>query len=307
MKNIQPAYLALHNSGELLKRGEQLWDIMRRCRLCPRYCLKNRLEGRMGTCEASAELEISSFNPHFGEEAPLVGRNGSGTIFFTHCNLRCVFCINWEISMGGQGYKRSLSDLSGMMLRLQGLGCHNINVVTPTHYLPHIVLALDIAAGEGLRIPLVYNTSGYERIEMLEYLDGIVDIYLADFKYIDSQMGSHYSSEAEDYPEVTKKALLEMHRQAGIAKPDDRGTMRKGLMIRHLVMPNNVSGSDKVIQWIGANLPKDTYVNIMSQYQPRHKAHEYPDIARPLTRDEYKNAVGFARAAGLTNLEIQGY
>ncbi len=304
---FEPSYLELHKTGELKKRGEELWNMMQKCRLCPRTCLKNRLEGKTGTCEASSKLKISSYHPHFGEEAPLVGKGGSGTIFFTHCGLRCVFCINWEISIGGMGYLRSLNALANMMLNLQKIGCHNINVVTPTHYSAHIVLALDIAAGKGLKLPVVYNTCGYERLEILKLLDGIVDIYLPDFKYSDGKMAYKYSSEAEDYPEVTKKALLEMNRQVGIAMPDKEGIMHKGLMIRHLVMPNNVGGTDKVLEWIAANLPKDTYVNLMSQYRPMYKADQYPEIARRLFRREYDEAVNAAQKTGLTNLEIQGY
>ncbi len=193
-----------------------------------------------------------------------------------------------------------------MMLHLQAIGCHNINVVTPTHYPAHIVLALDVAAARGLRVPLVYNTCGWERLEVLELLDGVVDIYLPDFKYADGKMAAKYSSDAESYPEVTKQALLEMHRQVGVAKPADDGLMYRGLMIRHLVMPNEVGGTRDVIGWIAENLPKDTYVNIMSQYRPMYKAFDYPAISRRLTRDEYADAVRWAKEAGLTNLDIQG-
>jgi putative pyruvate formate lyase activating enzyme len=196
--------------------------------------------------------------------------------------------------------------MADMMLHLQEIGCHNINVVTPTHYSPHIVLALDIAAGKGLRLPLVYNTCGWERLEILRKLDGVVDIYLPDFKYSDGEMASKYSSGADAYPELTKTALLEMHRQVGVAKPADDGLMYRGLMIRHLVMPNGVSGTKEVIDWIAENLPKNTYFNIMSQYRPMHKAFEYPEISRRLTRREYTEVVEYARQAGLTNLDIQG-
>ncbi len=235
----------------------------------------------------------------------MVGRGGSGTVFFSNCGLRCVFCINWQISQGGEGEPRSLENLADMMLHLQRMGCHNINIVTPTHYSPHIVLALDIAAAGGLRLPLVYNTCGWERQEILRMLDGIVDIYLPDFKYADSAMASKYSSGADTYPEVTKAALLEMHRQVGVARPAKDGLMYRGLMIRHLVMPNRVSGAREVIDWIAENLPKDTYVNLMSQYRPMYKAFDYPEIARRLTRTEYIEVVEYAKQAGLTNLDIQ--
>ncbi len=305
--DFEAAYLELHKSGELKKRGEELWSIMESCQLCPRECGANRLKGEEGFCEATSQLEISAFHPHFGEERSLVGSGGSGTVFFTNCGLRCVFCINWEISQGGQGKPEKIEDLAEMMLHLQKIGCHNINVVTPTHYSPHIVLAVDIAAGKGLRLPIVYNTCGWEHLNILKKLDGIIDIYLPDFKYSDGKMAAKYSSEAETYPEVTKAALLEMHRQVGIAKPARDGLMYKGLMIRHLVMPSGVSGTKEVLEWIAENLPKDTYVNIMSQYRPMYKAFDYPEISRRITREEYADAVRCAKELGLTNLDIQGY
>jgi len=236
----------------------------------------------------------------------LVGTGGSGTIFFTNCNLRCSFCQNWEISHLGRGAAVTVEELANMMLELQRIGCHNINLVTPTHYSPHIVKAIDIAAGRGLRLPIVYNTSGWERIEILRLLDGIVDIYMPDFKYWDSAMAAKYSAGAASYPELTKQAILEMHRQVGVAKPADDGILYRGLIIRHLVMPENVAGSLEVMDWIAANLPKDTYVNIMSQYRPMHKAYDFPEISRMITAEEYIAVVEHAKKAGLTNLDIQG-
>lgn len=301
-----PAYVALQESGELKARGEILYEKMRSCDLCPRDCDTDRISGQRGDCNANADLEISSASPHFGEESELVGRHGSGTIFFTNCSLLCVFCINYEISQLGRGRRYSISQLSNMMLLLQERGCHNINVVTPTHYIPHILLALDEASSKGLRIPLAYNTSGWEKTGVLEFLDDVVDIYLADFKYADNDAADKYSPGAGNYPELAQKAMLEMNRQVGVAKPDpDTGLIYKGLMIRHLVMPGNVIRSDKVLRWIGNNLPKDTYVNIMSQYTPMFKAFDHPEIARRVTRSEYNNAVHFARSAGLTNLRLQ--
>ena len=305
--NFEPAYLKLHKTGELKERGKELWKKMKSCNLCPRMCGANKLEGERGFCGANADLEISSFHPHFGEERPLVGKGGSGTIFLTNCSLRCVFCINWEISQGGEGSLRSIEQMAEMMLRLQKMGCPNINIVTPTHYSPHILLAVDRAASKGLRVPLVYNTCGWERTEILKMLDGIVDIYLPDFKYSNGKKASKYSSKAKTYPEMTQKALLEMHRQVGVAKPAEDGLMRRGLMIRHLVMPNNASGSKEIIDWIAENLPKDTFINIMSQYRPVYKARNYPEIARRITRKEYTDVIRHAKAVGLTNLEIQGY
>ena len=304
-KVFRPAYLKLHKSGELRARGEKLWQMMKSCRLCPRGCGVNRLNGEKGFCQADAKLKIASYHPHFGEEPPLVGSRGSGTIFFSNCSLRCVFCINWDISIGGAGKHQSIEDLAKMMLSLQKRGCHNINVVTPTHYLPHIVLALDLAAKQGLNIPLVYNTCGAERLEILKMLDGIVDIYLPDFKYFSPETAAKYSSGAAWYPEITKQALIEMNRQVGVAQAGPDGIMLRGLMIRHLVMPNDVSSTKEALEWIAENLPKDTYVNLMSQYQPYYQASEYPDIARPLTAAEYIEAKRWAREAGLTNVEFQ--
>lgn len=302
-----PAYLELHETGELGKRAEELWAVMESCRLCPRQCGVNRLAGMKGFCQApGARLVVASAQPHFGEERPLVGNGGSGTIFLSHCNLRCVFCQNWQISQLGRGAEKDVDELAGMMLGLQEIGCHNINLVTPTHYSAPILKALDIAAGRGLRLPIVYNTSGWERLEILELLDGIVDIYLPDVKYWDSDMAATYSSGAESYPHVTREAILEMHRQVGVARPAYDGLMRRGLMIRHLVMPNDVSGSLKIIEWIAGNLPKDTYVNIMAQYNPVYKAYDYPEIARRITSEEYEAVVEKAEEVGLTNLDIQG-
>lgn len=306
MGTFTPSYIRLHQTGELRRRGKSLWNMMASCTICPRECRVNRLDGETGLCGASSKVRVASFHPHFGEEEPLVGQYGSGTIFFTHCTLRCVFCINWEISQGGQGYDYSVEDLADMMLKLQQLGCHNINVVTPTHYVPHIVLALDIAAGRGLRVPLVYNTCGWERLDILRQLDGIVDIYLPDFKYFSGEMAQRFSSATSSYPQTAQQALIEMNRQAGVARPDDTGLINRGLMIRHLVMPNNVGGSKDVVRWIADNLPNDTYVNIMSQYRPMFKAFDYPLIARPLNRTEYKEVIDAAREAGLTRIEIQG-
>ncbi len=304
---FEPAYLKLHQSGELKRRGQELWEVMKECRLCPRECKKNRFQGIKGDCRSDYQLKISAFHPHFGEERPLVGKGGSGTIFLSNCSLKCVYCINWEISQGGAGKHRSLEEMAGMMLELQRIGCHNINFVTPTHYLPHILLALDIAAGRGLRLPVVYNTHGWEKEEILKYLDGVVDIYLPDFKYWNPSVASRFSSGARSYPEVARKALMEMHRQVGVAKPAVNGLMYRGLMIRHLVLPNRLAGSREILTWIAENLPKDTYINLMSQYQPAYRAREFPQIARSITRAEYREVVEHARSLVLTNLDIQGY
>jgi len=306
ISDYEPGFIKLHKNGELKARGEILWEMMRRCTICPRQCETNRLRGRRGDCKSNSTLEISSAYPHFGEENELVGTHGSGTIFFTNCSLLCVFCINYEISHLGQGRTYTIRELANMMLLLQRQGCHNLNLVTPTHYAPHILLALDNAAARGFRLPVVYNTCGWEKLEILQMLDGVVDVYLADFKYADSESANKYSPGAKSYPKVTQQALLEMHRQVGLAIADTQtGLLHRGLMIRHLVMPSNVSHSDRVMHWIAANLPKNTYVNIMSQYTPMFRAGEFPEIARRITLAEYQHAVNAARRAGLTNLRLQ--
>jgi putative pyruvate formate lyase activating enzyme len=307
-KTFKPAYLKLQRTGELKKRANELYALMESCELCPRRCGVNRLKGESGfCCTPGATLVVSAAHPHFGEERPLVGNGGSGTIFLTHCNLRCVFCQNWEIAQLGRGVESNIQELAGMMLQLQKIGCHNINLVTPTHYSALIFKALDIAAVSGLRLPIVYNTSGWERLEILKLLDGIVDIYLPDFKYWESDMSAKYSSEADSYPEITSQAILEMHRQVGVAHPAKDGIMQRGLMIRHLVMPNNTGGSENIMAWIAETLPKDTYVNIMAQYNPSYKAYDYPELSRRITREEYTKAVNRAKEGGLTNLDVQGY
>jgi len=307
LMSFEPAYLKLYHTGELKKRAQELYKMLNNCYLCPRLCGVNRVKGEKGVCNAGAQVVVASYYPHFGEEKGLVGKNGSGAIFFSNCGLRCVFCINWEISHAGMGSVISIEKLANIMVSLQKKGCHNINLVTPDHYLPQILLALNIAVEKGLRLPIVYNTCGWVNLEIVKKLDGIVDIYLPDFKYWDPRMAKKYSFGAKNYPEVTKKAILEMHRQVGVAKPKEDGIIYRGLMIRHLVMPNNVGGSKEIIKWISENLPKDTYLNIMSQYRPMYKAVKYKEIARIITKKEYEEVVNYAKNLGLTNLDIQGY
>ena len=272
----QPAYAKLEQDGKLAERVEAAYSIFEECRLCPRQCGSNRSDGEKG---------------------------GSGTIFFSNCNLRCVFCQNWPIAIEGRGKVYSDDQLAQMMLHLQKIGCHNINLVTPTHVMPNIVRATRIAYQNGLRIPLVYNTSGYESAEMLSILDGIVDIYLPDFKFLDADMAAKYSSGAADYPEFAKSAMLEMHRQVGLHRVDSRGIARRGVMIRHLVMPHRVAGTQTFVKWVAENLPRNTYVNIMHQYHVDYKAFEYPQIWRAITVDEYLQAMQWAHDAGLVNLD----
>lgn len=232
---------------------------------------------------------------------PITGENGSGTIFFSSCNLRGVFCQNWPIAHEARGKELQDEDLAEMMLQLQGMGCHNINCVTPTHVMPNILNATRIALKKGLRLPLFYNTSGYERLEMLKILDGIVDMYKPDMKYVDPEKAAKYSAGASDYPEVAKRAILEMHRQVGVLKLDRRGIALRGAVIRHLVMPNRVADTEKFVRWAAEALPKNSYVNITAQYRVEYRAFEYPEIARAITVQEFLEAMDWARIYGLTN------
>jgi len=273
------------------------YKLMESCRLCPRECGVNRLRGEKGFCKAGLLPMVSGFHAHFGEEPPISGQNGSGTIFFTHCSLRCVFCQNHPISHFGQGEEISIDRLSEMMLELQAKGCHNINFVTPTHYMPQILEAVFITKGKGLSVPLVYNCGGYESLEALRILDGIIDIYMPDMKYSDNKASEKYSS-APDYFEASKKAVKEMHRQVGDLKID-KGIAKKGLLIRHLVLPDNLSGSEAVFDFMNKELGSGTYVNIMAQYYPCHMAFKFPEISRRVTRREYMDALALAREKGL--------
>jgi putative pyruvate formate lyase activating enzyme len=301
--NFEPAYLRLERSGELARREKELWEIYRKCRLCPRKCEVNRLAGESKTCEAANEVRVSAAGAHRGEERPLVGRYGSGTIFFSHCNLRCCFCQNWEIAHRGDGGDIDHLTLARSMLRLQNRGCHNINLVTPSHMVPHIVRALRLAIAAGLRLPLVYNTGGYDAVETLRLLDGVVDIYMPDFKFQDGHLSHRYCAEARDYPRVAAAAIKEMHRQVGKLRLDERGVAMRGLLVRHLVMPYNLAGTDRFVRWVAKELSPDTYVNLMDQYGPEHKAYEYPELARPLRSREFAQALAWAYEARLTNLD----
>lgn len=304
----QPGYVALEKSGLLARREGELWDILHSCELCPRACGVDRIKGEKGVCNSTAELKIYSYGPHFGEEAPLVGRGGSGTIFFSNCNLLCCFCQNWEINHRGDGTVRSPAELANMMLGLQARGCHNINLVTPTHFVPQIVKSVRIAIQRGLHIPIVYNTGGYDNLTVIRLLDGIVDIYLPDFKYQDGALAAKYSSDAVDYPEVAAKVIREMHRQVGeLQTSTDEGPMDgvalRGLMIRHLVLPGNIAGTDRFVRWVKETLSPNTFVNIMKQYHPAYRAFEYPEIARRVTETEWRQAVSWAKGAGLQRLD----
>ena len=298
-----PAYEKLDREGKLTQRVKQAYALFDHCELCPRRCGINRKKGEKGFCRAPLKAVVFGAQPHFGEEMSLAGQHGSGTIFFSNCNLRCIFCQNWPISHEGKGEEIEDADVANMMLHLQKMGCHNINLVTPTHVMPNILNATQIALKKGLRIPLVYNTSGYERLEILKMLNGIVDIYMPDMKYMDPDQAAKYSAGASDYPDVTKKAIIEMHKQVGELQINQQGIAFRGLMIRHLVMPNRVAGTEKFVRWVAQALPKSTYVNIMAQYRVEYKAYEHPEISRGITVEEFMEAMEWAKKVGLTHLD----
>lgn len=296
------AYQKLYHSGELEERIERARAILHSCELCPRCCHVDRLRGETGMCRTATEAVVSSYGPHLGEEAPLVGSRGSGTIFFTHCNLRCMFCQNYTISQLGEGRLASKGEIASMMLSLQQRGCHNINVVSPTHVVPQILEALQVAAGLGLSIPLVYNSGGYDSVETLKLLDGIVDIYMPDMKYSNDRNARRFSG-VKDYPSVNQAAVKEMHRQVGDLELDEHGVAKRGLLVRHLVLPNGIAGTEGVVRFIAEEISVNTYLNVMAQYYPSHRAFKIPALSRPLTRQEFSQAVNLARECGLERLD----
>jgi putative pyruvate formate lyase activating enzyme len=300
---FEPAYLKLLRSGELKKRVEEAYKRLETCDICPRECGGNRRESAKGAvCRTGERAVVSSFNSHFGEEAPLVGRGGSGTIFFSWCNLKCQYCQNYEISQLGHGREVEPEDLAEMMLRLQAMGCHNINFVSPTHVVPQILAGVFIAAEAGLRLPLVYNTGGYDSLKTLALLDGVFDIYMPDMKYADAEIARRYSK-IEDYPRHNQVAVKEMHRQVGDLLTDDRGVALRGLLIRHLVLPNGLAGTAVIARFLAEEISKDTYINVMDQYRPCYKAHELLEVDRHPTDQEYEEAVRLVKEAGLHRLD----
>ena len=301
-REFTPAYLRL-SRGELHGRARSAWVHLADCHLCARYCHVDRLRGTRGAvCRTGEHAVVHSFGPHHGEEDPLRGWNGSGTVFFAWCNLRCVYCQNWEISHKGRGREVSPEVLAGIMLGLQAEGCHNVNLVSPSHVVAQIIAAVAIAARRGLRLPLVYNTGGYDSPEALALLDGIVDIYMPDMKYGDSAVAREYSR-IRDYVAVNRAAVREMHRQVGDLAVDDRGIAQRGLLVRHLVLPLGLAGTDRVMEFLGREISRDTYVNLMDQYRPCYRADEYPSLGRPVTKGEYADALALARNRGLRRID----
>jgi len=299
---MEPSYMRLHHEGELQNRLEKTLNLLESCTLCPRECGSHRLEGETGFCHSGRRARVSSYNAHFGEEGPLVGRYGSGTIFMTSCNLLCSFCQNYDISHLAEGVEVEPEQMAAMMIQLAERGCHNINFVTPTHFVPQIIEALILAVDEGLRVPLVYNSGGYDRKETLALLDGIFDIYMPDFKFGGDEWADRFCN-VPDYGEVARAAIKEMHRQVGDLVVDDDGVGLRGLIVRHLVMPDNVAGTREVMEFLSEEISPNTYVNVMDQYRPCGKADQDEFINRRITGQEFRDAVDSAKAAGLVRLD----
>ena len=310
-----PSYLNL-SKKELNSRIEKLFKIpnqsegpdkvSEKCEICPRKCGVNRIKNQKGFCQLGFLPKVSAYHPHFGEEKPLVGFFGSGTIFFTSCNLTCIYCQNYEISQLRIGEEVSFEKLAEIMIELQAKGCHNINLVTPTPQIAQILKALPVAIDRGLKLPLVYNTNAYDSVETLKLLDGIIDIYMPDAKYSNNKIALKYSK-APNYFELMKKAIKEMHRQVGdlklkIDQKGIEGLAYRGLLIRHLVLPNGLAGTEKIMEFIANEISKDTFLNLMSQYFPYFQAKKFPELNRPITEEEYREAIALARKAGLRRL-----
>ena len=308
-----PSYLSL-SEKEWQKRIEKLFKILEKCEICPRKCQVNRIKGEEGFCKLKFLPKVSAYHPHFGEEKVLVGRYGSGTIFLTSCNLSCLYCQNYEISQLRIGEEISFERLAQMMLELQKMGCHNVNFVTPTPQVPQIVKTVHLAVKKGLKIPLVYNTNAYDSVEVLKLLDGIFDIYLPDAKYSDNEIALKYSQalyppkfcEAKfgraGYFEIMKKAIKEMHRQVGDLKINEEGIAVKGVLVRHLVLPNNLAGSEKIFKFLAEEISKDTFLNIMDQYWPAYRAPEFKELSRRITQEEFKKVLSLAQKFGLRRI-----
>ncbi len=297
-----PRYIDAFKTGKLEAAIRDLVSRLEACNLCPRACGVDRSKGKRGYCGVGRSARVSSYSPHFGEESPLVGRHGSGTIFMSGCNLLCIFCQNYEISHLKEGYDLDPYNIARMMLELQGLGCHNINIVTPSHVVPQILEALILAIPKGLKIPLVYNTGGYDSLDTIKSLDGIVDIYMPDFKFWSKKLSKELMN-AEDYPDIACLALKEMHSQVGDLVINEAGIAERGLLVRHLVMPGCVEDSKQVLRFIAEEISLNTYVNIMDQYRPCGRAYEHPLITRRITPQEYREVLDFAKDMGLTRLD----
>ncbi|KPL07575.1 radical SAM protein [bacterium SM23_57] len=301
MQNFTPGYLKLHEAGELRNRAAEAYECLTACNVCAHGCGVNRRSGEFGICKMGERAKVSSYGPHMGEEDPLRGFRGSGTIFFTRCNLHCQYCQNHDISQTDSGYEVEPEDLAEIMLKLQDAGCHNINFVSPSHVVPQILVGVLIAAQAGLKIPLVYNTGGYDSLSSLALLNGVIDIYMPDMKYADPEIARRLSK-IPDYPKINQVAVKEMHAQVGDLVLDERGIALRGLLVRHLILPNNLAGTDQIVTFL-SELSRNTYLNLMDQYRPTYRAHLYPEVNRRITREEYNRAIQLAADAGLSRLD----
>lgn len=295
-----PSYLNLYQTGELERRSREAEDLLTSCALCPRNCGVNRLQGQLGFCRSGFLPTVSSYNAHHGEEPPISGRRGSGTIFFSHCNLSCCYCQNWPISQLGQGQEVTEKRLAGMMMELQQRGCHNINLVTPSHMTAQILMALEIAVPQGFNLPLVYNTSGYDSLDSLKLLEGVVDIYLPDIRYTDPGAAEKYSG-AGDYPTVNQAALKEMWQQVGELQLDDQGIAFRGMLVRHLVLPNGLLQTREALKFLAGDISPRVHLSLMAQFFPAHRANQTAELGRNISREEYQQAVEWAEEFGLEN------
>lgn len=299
---MQPLFYQSFKNGKLESIADECYKRLKSCTLCPHNCNVNRLDGELGKCGIANDARVASYNAHYGEENVLVGKGGSGTIFFSGCNLRCIFCQNYDISHGEYGTNVTFHQLANIMLNLQEAGCSNINFVTPTHVLPFILYALVISAKQGLKLPLVYNSGGYESLEVIKMLDGIIDIYMPDIKFLDQNLAQQLTN-AQDYPQIVKLALKEMHRQVGDLKVVN-GLAKKGLLIRHLVMPGYLRETEEVIRFVAEEISKDSYLNIMGQYYPCGDANNFPKLSKRLYSSEYQQALQIARHYNLSKFII---
>lgn len=302
LQEFRPVYLKTYENGEFEKKINLAFQKLENCSICPRNCGINRLKSEKGICSSGYLPKVSSFSPHFGEEQPLVGHRGSGTIFLNHCNLGCSFCQNYDISHGGMGTEMSFEQFAKIILKLQTLGCHNINFVSPTHFVPQILKAVFLAIEKGLSVPLVYNTGGYDSVETIRLLDGVFDIYMPDYKFTDKETAERFSK-AADYPEIVKKALKEMFRQVGDLLVDSEGIAFRGLLVRHLVLPDGLAGTEEAMFFLAQNISPNTYVNIMDQYYPCGNVSSKSPIGRRIFYDEFNAAIAAARTVGITRLD----
>jgi putative pyruvate formate lyase activating enzyme len=302
MSEYRPAYLKTFESGDLNTKVNQAYEHLSICDVCAWECPVDRRAGQIGVCRTGVLARVSSYGPHMGEEDPLRGWRGSGTIFFTRCNLRCQYCQNHDISQTDRGDEMEPEQVARIMLELQTMGCHNINFVSPSHVVPQILAAVLIATQAGLKIPLVYNTGGYDSMVMLKLLDGVIDIYMPDMKYGDPATARKYSK-IRNYPQTNQAAVKEMHRQVGNLVLDDKGVAQRGLLVRHLVLPAGLAGTEEVVRFLAGEISTETYLNLMDQYRPAYKSHLYPEVNRGLRNEEFQSAVEAATAAGLNRLD----